>query len=468
MYEENRFEYTVRNCPIDDSEGLEELLNDMAAEAWELYSLNEAETEEGEYQYLCIFTRQAHRGFEFEEDYIVDAGDFKTTMKRLLNKKDDMYKECRFLQQQIKEKNHQIKEIKDKLDSGEDIDREALNREISERMGELSTLKAKFSELLSPSSMYNRISQEVLTIVVSYELVELIDTEKDGDLIAESVKLRQKLTDNFGYVIPRVHFAISDEMGENEYGISVRSLKAITGLVYPGCRRFFIGQSNLETVPENAVEDIDPITGQQVFWLAEDKIKDFWDSGMTPSQVIISHLEFAVRKYVDEILSYKDILNYIALLSDGNAFIAEELLQKNITIGDIRYIFANLIRERVPIKDIVYIFEKVNDISKEEKSNDKLLEALRLSLKRHICSSVTDSNNTICAITVPKKYKIKKDRDEIIEYISEAVRNTQVNVIISESQHRKDLFDLVENIVPGLVVISEDEITEEFTVEECL
>lgn len=466
MYEENRFEYTVRTCSTEEPQALEDLLNDMAGMGWELYSLNEAENDEGEYQYMCIFSRQTTAGYEFEDEHAVDAGDFTTTMKRLLNKRDDMYKECRYLQQQLKEKNRQIKGIKDSLDSTENIDREALNREISDKMSELNTLKSKFSELLSPAGMYNRISQDLLTIVVSYELSELIDSEKDGDLIAESVKLRQKLTDKLGYVIPRVHFSISDEMNENEYGISVRSLKTLKGLVYPGHRRFFPGQSNLENTPEDAIEDFDPISENRVFWLDDTKTKDFWDNGLTPSQVIISHLEFAVRKYVDEILSYRDILNYISLLDEGNTFLVEDLFQKNISLGDLRYIFANLIREKVSVKDIVYIFEKLNDISKkEDNNNDELLENLRFSLRRQICSGIADSNNTIYAIVLPKKYKNKKDKDELIDYVTNVHNNTQANVLVVEHKSRKELFNLFENIIPELTVISEDEITEEFTLE---
>lgn len=477
MNDETRFEYTVRTCSTEDSQELEELLNDMAGSGWELYSLNEAENEEGEYQYLCIFSRQLDGAFEFEDEYIVDSGDFKTTMKRLLTKKEDMYKECRYLQQQIREKNQQLSEIKNSLDSGEDIDREELNRKISEKMGELKSLKSKFSELTSPSAMYSRINQDLLTIVVSYELAELIDNERNGDLIAESVKLRQKLTDELGYVIPGIHFTISDEMNENEFGINIRNYRALRGFVYPGHKRFFIGQSNIDSMPEDAIDDIDPITSQRVFWLEEEKTKDFWDSGLSPSQAIISCLEYAVRKHVDEVLSYKDILGYIGLLEDGNSFLADDLFQKGISLGDLRYIFASLIKENVSVRDIVYIFEKLNDLSEEDfKTNDELVDMLRISLGRQICSSVADDNNTILAITIPKKYKQVlakgiKDRNNIdlnglIEHLSAIHKETQASALITEPKYRKELSALLQDIIPGLSVLSENEITEEFTLEE--
>ena len=51
-------------------------------------------------------------------------------------------------------------------------------------------------------------------------------------------------------------------------------------------------------------------------------------------------------------------------------------MQKAISIGDLRYIFANLIKEKISVKDIVFIFEKLNDLSEQDYDNDKLLEKL--------------------------------------------------------------------------------------------
>jgi len=106
MQDENRYEYTVKTCNSDDIQALEDILNQMAGEGWELYSLNEAENEEGEFIYMCIFSREADI-YGFNEEQIVDIGDFKTTMKKLLHRRNDLYDECRFLQHQIREKSEQ-------------------------------------------------------------------------------------------------------------------------------------------------------------------------------------------------------------------------------------------------------------------------------------------------------------------------------------------------------------------------
>ncbi len=485
MQDKARFEYTVRSCDIDDIQELESILNEMSLEGWELYSLNEVETEEGDYSYLCIFSREKEEFHEFEDDYIVDSGDFKTRMKKLLRKKEDLYEECRFLQREIREQSQKIMQIKQSLDSNpEETTREELNKNLSEKINELNILKSKFSEILSPSNMYTRINQDLITIAVSYEHSELVDNEKNGDLIAESVRLRQKLTDELGYVIPRVHFVISEEMNENEYKIKIRNLTAVSGIAYSNHRRFFMGESNIHSLPEQAVEDTDPVSGQEVFWLKEDKTRDFWERGMTPSQVITSHLETVVLKYAEEIIGYENILNYIALLEEEKSFLADDLIHGGLSLGDLRYIFANLIKERVSVKDITYIFERLNDLSKHEYEAGELLKELRIRLARQICSQIADSNNVIYAITLPEqykkllknisasgnKYKSSGETEKFIKHVSGLIQtndyNTSQIAFITDPEYRQAAFFVLQDIGQVIPVISYDEVSEEFSIQE--
>lgn len=485
MFDESRFEYVVKSCSSEDTEGLEELLNSMAVEGWELYSLNEVEAEEG-FQYNCIFSRQAEDSYG-EDDDIAQVGHFKSRMEKLFHYKDDPYEQAKSLQEQLRQKNERINEIKQFLDSSSiDIDREDLNQEISGKLSERNILKNKFAEILSPVNMYERINQDVLTVVVSDELVDLIDNEKSGELIIESVKLRQNLTDKLGYVIPVIKFISSDEMTENQYSIKVRKLKALSGIAYPEYRMFVLGQTNIEKKPRGAIDSIDPVTGQKVFWIEEGKTKSYWDKGLTASEVITSHLEFVVCKYVEEILSYGEILNYISLLGEENLFLAEELIQGALSLGDLRYIFAKLLREKVSIKDIVFVFEKLNDLMKSEFNNDQFVENLRILMGRQICSDIADSNNYIYGIipSAEQNIKLKKSIDkknkgksfvqnhdikEFVKFVSDKVKNCENDIsniaIIAKPELRLPIFYLLEQIVTDLRVISEDEITDEFTVE---
>lgn len=485
MFEESKFEYVVKICPVDDAEALQSLLNEMSEEGRELYSLHEVEGDDG-FVYNCIFSKPVGNSYE-ENDDIIDAGDFKSRMEKLFKHKDEPYEKAKSLLKQYREKNERINTIKQLLDSDSpDTDRESINKEISEKLAERNVLKNKFTEILSPSGMYAGIGGDILTVTVGEELADLIDVDKNGELLTESVRLRQELTDRYGYVIPAIKFVGSEKTSENQYILSVREFKALSCIAYSEHKMFYQGQANMDKKPAGAIESIDPVTGQKVFWIAEEKTKDFWEKGITASQAIIVHLEFVVMKYIDEILSYDDILNYINALGEENIFLAEELLQGAFSLGDLRYILVRLIREKVSVKDIIFVFEKLNDLMQYNGNIDEIVDKLRILLGRQICSVIADYDNIIYGIipSSEQSEKLKKaltDKNKInkfiqnndvkafVESVKEKLENCDCDIsniaVITKPELRRPVFYLLEHILPELRVLSEAEIPEEFTLE---
>ena len=83
MFKDSRQEYMIKTCPTSDVEKLEALLNDMAKNGWDLYSMSEAEAENGDYQYNCIFIREFEEDDEIEEDDSINVGDFCSKMEKI-------------------------------------------------------------------------------------------------------------------------------------------------------------------------------------------------------------------------------------------------------------------------------------------------------------------------------------------------------------------------------------------------
>ena len=51
-----KMEYIIKSVPTDDKQMLEDLLNEMSSEGWDLYTMHEVESDE-DFQYNCIFMR---------------------------------------------------------------------------------------------------------------------------------------------------------------------------------------------------------------------------------------------------------------------------------------------------------------------------------------------------------------------------------------------------------------------------
>lgn len=487
MFDDVRHEYSVRTCPMTEVEELEDLLNDMSDDGWELYMLHEAESQRGSLQYNCIFYREVEE-IEGESDEVVDVNNFKTRMEKMITPSEEPSEKCKEIQNEIVQKQKEIDKIKALLDSSsEEIDHDALNQEISENLDQLSELKYELLEVLDPELMYERIGQEKLTIELSDELSSLVDGSQNLDLVYETVNLRQQLTDKLGYVLPAVKFTSSDDLESNEYRIKVRGLKVVSGFVYPGYLKFYKGQSNIENKPKGAIDDIDPISGQEVFWIKEESTKNFWEKGTTAANVIANVLQYIVCRHVDEILDYSDINKYIEIIADKNMYLIENLIPDPLTIGDIRYIFAGLLRERVSIKDLTYLFERLNDLATYSLDKDAVIEKIRVSMSRQISNNLADDNGLIHGIVIgdelAQKLESLFDNEEeslffvandpivskltkrILEIVNNAACNVSNIAVVATPIIRPHLYYLLEELIPGISVISHFEISNDVNLE---
>ena len=80
-----KMEYIIKSVPTDDKQMLEDLLNEMSDEGWDLYTMHEVEADD-EYQYNCIFMRDKEQTDDTEEfDKIVQVNNFKSQMEKMLS-----------------------------------------------------------------------------------------------------------------------------------------------------------------------------------------------------------------------------------------------------------------------------------------------------------------------------------------------------------------------------------------------
>ena len=69
MFKNKKMQYIIKTCASEDTQALQNLLNEMSMNGWELYTINEVEIEEDEYQYNCIFMKEAE-----DENYAMNKG----------------------------------------------------------------------------------------------------------------------------------------------------------------------------------------------------------------------------------------------------------------------------------------------------------------------------------------------------------------------------------------------------------
>ena len=149
MIRGQRQEFCIKSVPIEELQALENILNSMSKEGWDLYSIYEGEIN-NKVVYNVIFAREIE--IEEGEDY-EDIQGYKTKMEKMFSSKEEPYELCLNFQRKIKEKREKIEEIKNFLDGAKDNERDVLNEEIAKEVDRLNNLKKQLKNLLSPSKM---------------------------------------------------------------------------------------------------------------------------------------------------------------------------------------------------------------------------------------------------------------------------------------------------------------------------
>ena len=480
MFRRGKPVYKIKTVPSDDPNNLEELLNEMSKDSWDLYSLQEGENDDG-YCYICIFVKDSSLNDETPENDEDDDFGYKNKMQRLMAFDEDQFTKCKDIQIKIKDKREQIRKVKSLLDSVSEDMRTDINTQISKLLDELKVLKAELKNNLSPENATSLLKEDKIKILLSEENIDLINPDLTDNLIAYTVKARQELANSLGFVIPKIKYENDETLDENIVAISVRGVETLAIPIYNGYKMFYTEALNLEEYPKGSIDDYDYITEMPVVWIQEEYCKDYWEKGLLPCEVVMRYLKHICIKYVDEILDYNDINRYIDVVSEENMFLVENIIPDFISVAELKYILCNLLKERVSIKDIVYIFEKLNDLS-DEHSKDDIVEKLRLMLARQISSSVADEDNQIHAWelsddTLDKIFKkldvvnneeadtvVKIEGDfinDIIEKLDKLpIQNEYVLVVPYEI--RSFLSAILHQFYENLRIISNEEITKEY------
>ena len=474
-----RMQYVIKSVPTDDKQALESLLNEMSDSGWDLYSMHEVETDEG-YDFDCIFMREKQEDDSTDLDDIVNITSFKYRMEKMLAAPSSPYESCKEIQLKIANQKERIKKIKDQLDS-ESLSpsgKKQLNNQMSDELRQLDTLKQALVNEISPDTMYSAIKEEKFVVSLSEEILEVISMDSSENLLSETVKIRQKLTDTLGYVIPHIHFHNSDELMQNEFSIKIHDIEVFRSVAFPGYIAFYKDELKGYKVTEEDFIVIDDITDKKLVWIQQDKVKDFWVKGMSAVEYIGKAIEYISVREVSDIMDYNDVNKYVEIVIENNSFLVDNIIPDFITASDLKYLLTCLVRERVSVKNIVYIFEKINDYANEPTKED-LLDKVRLALSKHIVRDLAEDGELKVIefedSTIDKVYSFFKEdehNDEaiiridasdvqaIVDRLMKFVKSKKVTrpILVVPMDIRHMVFVILSEFVQDITVLAHEEL----------
>lgn len=366
-----------------------------------------------------------------------------------------------------------------------------VNADVASQLGQLESVRQNMQDLVNPNRMYERLGVDVLSLQVGEGLLVIADPDQEGQLLAKIAALRQRITDELGYIIPNIRIMDSSALEAEEYLIAIRGNTVSTGFVHPGKFMVIADQWDAirKTVPDDAIVGVDPTYQTQAYWInAEDAKQNRAVTAVDATDVIITHLQECVRRHVDDVMTKTDVLKLMELVRSQDPTLVNDLVPAIISTSDLRKIFVNLIREKVSIKDIIFIFERLCDYARFSKEPDILSERLRAALGRPICLSNVQEDKILYALTLSPDWEKTLDescqRTELgtmfllnpmqVQELIEATANTLMRahqnigkqpVILCSPRIRLPLYQLLERHIPTIVVISYSELITDIKVE---
>ncbi|WP_448614143.1 flagellar biosynthesis protein FlhA [Modestobacter sp. URMC 112] len=338
----------------------------------------------------------------------------------------------------------------------------------------------------SPESIAERMRVDPLELEVAFDLVELVDTARGGDLLDRVKALRRKVAMETGLVIPLVRTRDNLDLAASEYVIWLNGVPAAKGSS-PAGTVLAIGD-HLDGLPGKPTRE--PVFGLPAKWVPAELQRQAEMAGATVvdrSSVITTHLAEVVRQNASALLGREDVRLLIEMVRRWHPIVVEELTPTLLTTGEIQRVLAALLDEGVSIRDLVRIFEALSLRAKTSTDLDGLVEAVRNALGAAISHPYVTPDERLHVITLEPGFEqrllesIRQGAEGQVlaldghtvdvlvrgcsELLEEAERVNLSPVLVCSPQVRAALSRLVRQVLPRLSVISYNEVSRTAQIE---
>ena len=219
---------------------------------------------------------------------------------------------------------------------------------------------------------------DLLQVEVGFELVPLVDTDRDGSLMHRMAGLRKQLAQDLGVVVPPIHMRDNLRLAPGEYRVLLSGNVLGSGKLQMGKLMAIGSGRTAPNVPGEACTE--PAFGLPAKWIALADRQRAEVAGATvvdPATVVATHLGELIGGCVHELLGRRELQELLDLHGRTNGKVIEELLPNLLSHGQFIRVLRNLLKERISIRDFRSILEALADYAADVKDPDALTEHVR-------------------------------------------------------------------------------------------
>jgi flagellar biosynthesis protein FlhA len=338
----------------------------------------------------------------------------------------------------------------------------------------------------SPEAIAEKMRVDPLELEVAFDLVDLVDASRGGDLLDRVKALRRKVAMETGLVIPLVRTRDNLDLPASQYVIWLNGVPAAKG-TSPAGTVLAIGDM-LDGLPGRATRE--PVFGLPAKWVPVELQRQAEMAGATVvdrSSVITTHLAEVVRQNAADLLGREDVRLLVEMVKRTHPVVVEELTPTLLTLGEIQRVLHGLLEENVSIRDLVRIFEALSVRAKVSTDVDGLVEAARAALGSAISHPYVTPDERLHVMTLDPAFEQRlleavrqSEAGQVLALdagtvdalvngcgglLSDAERLSLAPVLVCSPQVRAALSRLMRQVLPRLPVISYTEVSRTAQIE---
>jgi flagellar biosynthesis protein FlhA len=240
-----------------------------------------------------------------------------------------------------------------------------------------------------------------LMLEVGVGLVPLVDVQKGGQLLSRVKSMRKNLAQQLGFLVPSIHITDNLSLREREYVIYLRGVEIARWELR---RDSLLAISSNPKAPELPGQSTrEPAFDVPAKWITPQMQGQAIAAGyavVDPTSVLAAHLAEVIKRNAHELLSRHETRRLIDRLNESHPKLADELIPKLMSLGEVQKVLQQLLREQVSIRDLGTILETLVEAAAFNKNPIALVEAVRHTLGRSLIRPLLNEQGELKVVTL--------------------------------------------------------------------